>query len=346
MKKVLRVLAGPTAMEHIRHKGLHSDDFTVMAGASGGPKWFCLFGLDQFLAAEYFSHRTQPLHLLGSSAGAWRMACMAQQAPAAASKRFCDAYSAITYPAGADTPLITRISARIIDSVFPEEQHLQQVIDNPVMKLNLIVARARKLTASDNKALLAAGLTVTATANLLSRRHLRHFFQRVQFHPANTEAPFHYAGLLPTEHIPLATTNLRQAILASGSIPMVLEPVLDIPGAPAGRYYDGGITDYHFDLPFSDNGLVLYPHFYPYATPGWFDKALKWRKTKAAAFHNVVMLCPSDEWVKSLPYSKIPDRSDFKLPDDVRIQYWRTVIERSFELAEAFQAGQYQIEAL
>ena len=77
------------------------------------------------------------------------------------------------------------------------------------------------------------------------------------FHAPGEPSPFHYAGLLPTQHTELSTTNLRQAVLASGSIPLVLNPVEDIAGAGVGRYYDGGVTDYHFDLPFTDNGLVL-----------------------------------------------------------------------------------------
>jgi hypothetical protein len=48
----------------------------------------------------------------------------------------------------------------------------------------------------------------------------------------------------------------------------------DIPGAPPGAYWDGGITDYHLHLdyasaPHDTNDatdaprLVLYPHFQP-----------------------------------------------------------------------------------
>ncbi len=90
----------------------------------------------------------------------------------------------------------------------------------------------------------------------------------------------------------------------------------------------------------------MYPHFYPYLTPGWFDKALKWRKANPAHLHNVVLLCPSPSWVQSLPYGKIPDRNDFKLPDSTRINYWQTVIQRSEELADAMHQGKFTLEAL
>lgn len=342
----LRVLAGPTALAHIKQHGLQQDDFNVMVGASGGPKWFCLFGLDQYLFADFFAGRNKPLHILGSSAGAWRFACFAQADPVAASQRFCQAYSHITYPKAADTRLITQISAAIIDEVFPTEQHVQQVLDNPIVKLNLVVAKARRLSAARSKFLQAGGLTLAAGANLVNRKHLQHFFQRVLFHVAGEPSPFHYAGVLPTQHVALSLDNLRQAVMASGTIPMVLNAVENIAGAGPGLYYDGGVTDYHFDLPFSDNGLVLYPHFYPRLTPGWFDKALKWRKVNSAHLHNVVLLCPTDSWVKSLPFGKIPDRNDFKLPDHIRIAYWQQVIARSHELATALKQGDFHVEAL
>ena len=342
----LRVLAGPGAMAHIKQHGLQADDISVMVGASGGPKWFSLYGLDQYLLTEFFAGRTKPLHLLGSSAGAWRFACYAQADPVAASQRFAKAYSTICYPKGSDIAEVTNISAAIVDEVFQTEQQVSEVLDNPVMKLNLIVAKAKGISRSQRKLWQAAGLTLAAGANLLNRRNLQHFYQRVHFYPEHCPAPFHRYTGLPTQHVPLSQQNLRQAVMASGSIPLVLSPVKDIAGAGPGLYYDGGITDYDFDLPFSSQGLVLYPHFYPYLTPGWFDKALKWRRARAAHLHNVVLLCPSASWTASLPNGKIPDRKDFKLSDTKRLANWQIVLERSHELAAAFASGQYQLEAL
>jgi hypothetical protein len=62
--------------------------------------------------------------------------------------------------------------------------------------------------------------------------------------------------------------------------PFVLQAVHDIPGAPRGAYWDGGITDYHLHLKYDCGpgpGLVLYPHFQKAVVPGWLDKGLKWR---------------------------------------------------------------------
>ena len=44
--------------------------------------------------------------------------------------------------------------------------------------------------------------------------------------------------------------RLWPRILASCSIPFWLDAVHDIPGAPRGAYWDGGITDYHLHLPY------------------------------------------------------------------------------------------------
>ena len=95
--------------------------------------------------------------------------------------------------------------------------------------------------------------------------------------------------------------------MASGSIPIVIEGVKDIDGAPKGVYRDGGIIDYHFDLTFGPHkGLVLYPHFYSKPIPGWFDKSLTKRLPHVSSYDDVVMLVPSDEFIASLPTVKYP----------------------------------------
>ncbi|MCC5825283.1 patatin-like phospholipase family protein [Alkalimonas sp.] len=342
----LRVLAGPTALAHIQQHGLRADDISTLVGASGGPKWFSLFGLDQYLAGEYFKGRQQPLQLLGSSAGAWRFACYAQQDPVAASQRFCDAYSTLCYPAKASSKEITAISMTVIARVFPDSDKIRQVISNPVYKLNFTVARARALNRSRHKIGQLAGLSLTAAANLTSRRHLRFFFERCLFHAPGSQLIQTQLTDLPTRRIELTEHNLLPALQASGSIPLVLDAVQDILGAGKGLFYDGGVTDYHFDWPFSQQGLVLYPHFYPHIAPGWFDKSLPWRRKFSPHYHNVVLLCPSQSWIASLPAGKIPDRKDFRLPDATRIRHWQEVISRSFELAEDFKTGNYQLEPL
>lgn len=359
MSSPLIIKAGPTALLHLQQYGLRSDDIDLLVGASGGPKWFSLFGLDQYLTGEFFKGRQRPLELLGSSAGAWRFSCYAQADPVAASQRFCDAYRTLCYAKDASIAEITATSATVMDAVFPTTAHLQQVIDNNIFRLNFVVAKSRKLNSGQSKAAQLGALTLTAAANLVSRKSLGLFYQRYLFqHPAaispqmntanpDTDPAFAQIKDLPTQRISLSVDNLKPALLASGAIPLVIEPVRHIPGAGDGHFVDGGITDYHFDWRFSQSGLVLYPHFYPHLTPGWFDKSLRWRRASPHKLQNVVLLCPSEQWVKSLPFGKIPDRTDFStLDDQQRIAYWQEVTERSFELAEALCNKNYQFEAL
>ncbi|HEX5633682.1 MAG TPA: patatin-like phospholipase family protein, partial [Gemmatimonadales bacterium] len=74
-------------------------DVDVVPGASGGAKWLVLAGLDRFLFGDFLqAPRERPLHLIGSSIGSWRMACLAQRDPRAALDRAHAAYLEQRYP--------------------------------------------------------------------------------------------------------------------------------------------------------------------------------------------------------------------------------------------------------
>lgn len=333
----LQVIAGPRARLHIEQHGLRPDDIRVMVGASGGPKWLCLAALDEYLFGEFFAGRDQPLDLLGSSSGAWRFACLAQQEPVAALRRFRDAYHQLRFPGNADREAITRVSKTLLNAILPTRAHEQAVLDNDVFRLHFMVGQARGLAAGRHPIAQAAGMALSALANGVDRRALGLLFRRVLFHAPRGRPPFYDLDDLPTDQVALNEGNLRDAIMASASIPMVLNPVNHIAGAGTGPFYDGGITDYHFDIPFADEGLVLYPHFYPEITPGWFDKKLR-RGPSPENYDNVIMLCPSADWVASLPYGRIPDRRDFqRLRDDEREAAWGEAIARSQELVDDFK---------
>ena len=145
----------------------------------------------------------------------------------------------------------------------------------------------------------------------------------------------------------LRTDKLATSVLASCSIPYWLDPVHDIPGAPRGAYWDGGIVDHHLHLnhasmphgsagPADEKahgaGLVLYPHFQRSVIPGWLDKFLTHRHRASARLSNVILLSPNREWVKTLPNGKLPDRADFKhCGDDVqgRVAAWSNAVANS-----------------
>ena len=334
----IRLFAGTQALSHLRNHGLRAADVNWLAGASGGPKWFILYGMDRYLAGEFFTDKEQPLRLIGSSAGAWRMACHAHPEPLQAFERLARRYSGQTYSAHPDCHEVSSEAARMLDYVLGDKG-AQGIVDNPLKRLYVISDRARGLVKSDNSLVLSTGLMLAALGNLASRHTLAAFFERHVFHSPHDTPDIDWLTDLPTKWKPINTRNLRQVLMASGSIPQVMERVC-IPGAPGAIYRDGGITDYHLALPFNRlPGLVLYPHFYSGVIPGWFDRFASWRRANPQHFDNVVLVAPSKEFVRSLPLGKIPDRNDFrKLPEQQRIQVWRTVLQESERLGEALRS--------
>ncbi len=338
MSAVLDVRAGPDALRALENHGLRPGDVRVMVGASGGPKWLVLNGLDRHLMQHFLPAMQAPVHLLGSSIGTWRFACWAQENPLAAYGRFQEAYLAQRYPEKVTARQITEKSYQILDHLLGETG-IAEILDNRRLRSNIVTVRGRHLVQADHKFLLMLGLTFGAISNLAMRRLLGLSFERVLFHSrSETPARFHRLSDLPTRNVVLTPANLRSALMASASIPGVLAAVRGIPGAPHGTYYDGGVTDYHFDIPFhQSDGLVFYPHFYPRITPGWFDKMLRWRGPSREHYRNVLLVAPSASFVASLPHGKIPDRNDFfKLDDEARVAYWQQVIDASQALGDAF----------
>ena len=334
----LEVRAGPDALRMLRNHGLRPADVRVMVGASGGPKWLVLNGLDRHLMTHFLPALQEPVHLLGSSIGTWRFACWAQADPLAALERFEAAYLAQRYPARVTPQLVTDTGYEILDALLGDTG-AGEILANTRLRTNIVTVRARHLVQADHRFLMLLGLTFGALSNIVTRRLLGLSFERVLFH-VRSEVParFHRLTDLPTRNVLLSPANLRSALMASASIPGVLAAVRGIPGAPHGTYYDGGVTDYHFDIPFhQSDGLVFYPHFYPRITPGWFDKLLRWRGPSREHYRNVLLIAPSAEFVAALPHGKIPDRNDFvRLDDDARTDYWHKVIDASRALGDAF----------
>lgn len=51
---MIDIYAGSNALKKIKTHGFKQDLFTNFLGASGGPKWFALLGLDKYLFGEFF----------------------------------------------------------------------------------------------------------------------------------------------------------------------------------------------------------------------------------------------------------------------------------------------------
>ena len=333
----LKFRAGAGALAAVRKHGFDPASIGTIAGASGGAKWLVLSQLDRVILERLVPQLSGPVHLIGSSIGGWRFSCYAQDNPVAAIDRFEQAYLEQSYSEKPDIHEITTKSREILQYVLGPDGP-GQVLNNPRFRLHVMVVRARHFAATENRPLLAATLLSAAALNAVSRRSLGLFFERALFYDARDLPPcFDLAGF-PMQRIALAPDNLEDAIVATGSIPLVLSGVRNIRGARPGVYRDGGVIDYHLDLPHSSaERLTLYPHFYERIVPGWFDKRLTWRRPQAANVDRTILVSPSAEFVARLPYGKIPDRSDFqRFTPDERVRIWRQCIAACRQMADEF----------
>ena len=334
----LLIQAGPQALAHLQQYGLQPNDIQVLLGAAGGPKWLILSHLDRMLFSDWLPRRSTPLQLIGSSSGAWRFAALSQRDPLTALDRLEKAYSRQAY---SDTPTpaeVTRGAKRVIEQ-FLQPASIPGILTHPYYRLAVLAVRPawRLVSAGKKKTMLLMLLAIIL--NTIHRRALQMLFQRVVFHDPRQRPRWKPHTRCQPHSIPLSETNLKQAVLASGSIPVVTEGVRGIPGAPPNLYLDGGILDYHLDLPLQlkPQSIVLFPHYAPRLIPGWLDKGLKWRRPDPRNLSQMVLISPSSAFIDRLPLGKIPDRNDFiafRGRDAERIAMWRQAIQKSAILAD------------
>jgi len=329
--------AGAGALESIRKHGLDISSIGTMAGASGGAKWLGLSQLDRAIIDTIFPKLKGPVHLIGSSIGSWRFACYAQADPRAAIERFEALYLSQTYSENPDIHEITAMSREIMDAVLGPTG-VDEILSNPLFRMHVMAVRSRHVLGSENRAVLALALMAAALLNAASRATLGWSFERALFHDKRDVPPFFDVTGFPLQTIEMTADNLADAVVATGSIPLVLSGVRDIAGARPGVYRDGGVIDYHLDLPHSaEERFTLFPHFYGRIVPGWFDKRLKWRRPQAGNVDRTILVSPSDEFVARLPNGKIPDRSDFvNFEPGERERIWRECVAACEALAEEF----------
>ncbi|RZV34789.1 MAG: patatin-like phospholipase family protein [Chromatiales bacterium] len=329
--------AGAGALESVRKQGFDIASVGTLAGASGGAKWLVLSQLDRAILKTVVPKLNGPVHLIGSSIGSWRFACYGQADPVAAIERFEQAYLEQTYSTKPDIHEITAKSREILDWVLGDNG-AEEILSNPVFRTHVMTVRSRHILASEQKVLLALGLLSAALLNAASRSTLGWFFERALFFDERDLPPFFDVSGFPLQRVALSARNLRDAIVATGAIPLVLSGVPDIVGAKPGVYRDGGVIDYHLDLPHSAHErLTLFPHFYGRIVPGWFDKRLKWRRPQPGNVDRTILVSPSDAFVAGLPNGKIPDRSDFVNYEPAeRVRIWKQCVAACEALADEF----------
>lgn len=357
-RPALRLYAGPGARAHLAQFGLRPQDIRLVAGAAGGPKGLVLGPIDRFLFGHWLRDAPQTLHLVGASIGAWRMATAAMRDPVPAFERLQHDYIHQHYAPepGRRRPSAKEVSRRFagtLEDFFGGE--MESLLAHPRRRLHVVASRGRHILAREGALRTPVGYLGAFAANALSRRWLGAWLERLVFSSPGEPLPVDL-GDLRHHRAALTPQNFRPAMLASCSIPFVLEAVPGIPGAPPGACWDGGITDYHLHLnyasmsraarPCDAPGLVLYPHFQQALVPGWLDKSLRHRHRATSFLDNVVVLAPDPDWVRALPGGKLPDRSDFRrYADDLpgRIRVWSGAVAESErladELAEAIAQG-------
>ena len=346
----LRIYAGPKARARIAAHGLAPQDVGVIPGAAGGPKGLVLGPLDRFIFGEWLAASQQPVHLVGASIGAWRMATACLTDPRAAFEQLEREYILQDYELepGRKTPTAAHVSERFGQSLQSfYGGRVGEVLEHSRYRLHIVTSRGRHVLGREHKLRTPLGYLGAFLTNTVHRRAMGAWLERVVFSTSSggalTALPFGTADYR-TRQVALSPANFKIALQASCSIPFALKAIHNIPGAPLGAYWDGGITDYHLHLNYNAapaQGLVLYPHFQKAVVPGWLDKALKWRHGATHFLDNMVVLAPDPQWVKALPGGKLPDRTDFaRYGTDLqaRMKAWNTAVSASRQLADEFRA--------
>ena len=318
--RALRIYAGPAARQHMERDGLRAADVGAVPAAAGGPKGLVLGPLDRFLFGEWLPRSDHTIQLVGASIGAWRMAPACLREPVRAFERLERDYIVQEFdlPPGRKTPTpadVSRRFSRDLESFYGGR--VQEVLSHPRFRLHIVTARGRHVLGREHRIGTPIGYLGAFLSNALHRKAMGGWLERVVFSAPENGAPCPLpfgTEDFPTRQVGLTEANFHPALQASCSIPFVLQAVHDIPGAPRGAYWDGGITDYHLHLQYAcapGPGLVLYPHFQKSVVPGWLDKSLKWRHRATPFLDRMIVLAPDPDWIARLPDGKLPDRTDF-----------------------------------
>ena len=345
--QALHIHAGPKALAHIREHGLRPEHIGVIPGAAGGPKGLILGALDRFIFGDWLARSQQSVDLVGASIGAWRMSTACLNDPVSAFERLEHDYIHQHYEA---LPGKKRVTAKQVSEAFGQSLQafyggrIQEALNHARYRLHIVTSRGRHVLHREHPVATPLGYAGAYLSNAVHRRALGGWLERVVFSAQGAKLPFD-AQDFRTLAVALTEGNFMPALQASCSIPFALKAVHDIPGAPAGAYWDGGITDYHLHLNWTapaqgpERAIVLYPHFQQSVVPGWLDKALKWRHGATAFLDNTIVLAPNPEWVKTLPSGKLPDRTDFMTYDrDLagRVKVWAAAAKAGAQLADEF----------
>ncbi|WOE30596.1 MULTISPECIES: patatin-like phospholipase family protein [unclassified Acinetobacter] len=332
----LSIRAGSIAKQLIQQEGLHAAQVDILPGAAGGPKGLGIQGLDQAIFGDFLPQAPQRRTLIGSSIGSWRFASIMALGAKAGTERLAQLYTQLSFHNKMTRFEVGEICQNMINTLIDHQQH--QLIHHPDYHLAVLAVKSQHIFNSDKTFALFASVLGIVGSNAIARKHNRFFMQRVISQP-QFGAQFQVNDDFPTLYQSLTQENVIPWLMASASIPIAMSAVRNIPDAPDASYRDGGLIDYHLDLPFQSKGIVLYPHFSEQIIPGWFDKMFKSRQANPTNQARTLLLSPSAEYLQNLPLGRLPDRKDFTqkgLSNQQRIKMWQQCIAESQRLGDEF----------
>jgi len=338
MPKSFHIKAGPIAMEHIKRNGLTPEMINVIPAAAGGPKWIVLYAFDKYLMKNWFADQKTKLHLVGASAGAWRMMCYATSNPIDTLQRFLNSYVEQSYP---EWPTPEQVSSKMkeILQFSLADGGISDILQATNRHLHIITSGTNFKIREGSNYKLQFGKIVLK--NLVSRNWLKNDLQRVVFtNKKDSSTIFQLNDSINTRFESITKDTIMPALQATGTIPMLMNPVTEI-AYPNTLLWDGALVDYHIALSYNTENLVLYPHFSDRIIPGWFDKFVPWRRPSEQVTDRMIMIHPSKSFIESLPDQKIPDRKDFETyfdQKDTRISNWYEVAKRGEEIVKEFDS--------
>lgn len=333
----LNIRAGHIAKQLILKEGLQAQHVDIIPGAAGGPKGIGLQGLDQAIFGEFLPQYKMRRALIGSSIGSWRFASIIGLGAKAGTERLGELYTHMSFEKGMTMHDVSQVCNQMLNQLISGKE--KSIVSDPDYHLTIMAIRSRHLLNSDRQLSLFTALAGIVATNTVKRNASKAFMERVVVQPQHDlQLQLHQEKDFHTHYNQLNEHNLNKWLMASGSIPGAMASVTNIPDAPAGVYRDGGLIDYHLDLPYPSQGIVLYPHFTDRIIPGWFDKFVKWRKANPENHARTLLISPSQAYLKSLPLGRLPDRRDFNASKDQnkRIQIWKTCMAESQRLGDEF----------
>jgi len=335
------IRAGKNVYELIQDGGFTFDMVTTYVGAASGPRWLVASGFDLSLLENKVLGNNLPVVLAGSSAGALRLAAWIQPEPEKSYQGLIDAYISMNITRD-DTPAEILQSLKDLIDSYIDDDGIPFALVNKNYRLAIITARAKRFASSDVRWLQGLAIGMGFLCSAVNRRLIHKFFQRVVFHNSPIPPPFCLDSDFRGQAVALNKVNFKYALLASTAIPLAVAGVRDIYGAPNGTYRDGGFTDYQLNQRYSGGkgaAVTLMFNHQERIIPAWLDKGLTFRRPPERYLEDLLMVYPSDDFIRKLPYRQIPDRKDFKRYVNnplARIRNWRQAVTTSKHLGEDF----------